>query len=210
MGGLGSGGHNRSGRATVEGIRAIEVGKLHRAGALEAGRTSSCSWSQDGERLADIGIIGGRDQIRLVYRVRRGEGPWQEIDEAVGLVWRPCPFGGERPLFCCPGCRRPVLKLYGANSRFLCRHCYRLTYASRRERESNRAQRRADKLRRQLGGEPGWQMPPAPRPKGMHHRTYERLAREIDRLDGVTDDYAALLLGRLERRCGPGAGDFWR
>ena len=114
MGGYGSGGWNRSGRGTVEEHRSLTIGRLRQAGVLEPGWYGGWQWTVDGERVADIRLVGGRDIIRLSYRVRAGEGPWQEVDEPVAILWRPCRFGGERPFFLCPGCARPVLKLSGA------------------------------------------------------------------------------------------------
>jgi hypothetical protein len=62
---------------------------------------------------------------------------------------------------------------------FLCRHCYRLAYASQSEERYDRMLRRANKLRVALGGEAGTANWIAPKPKGMWHRTYERKKFEI-------------------------------
>lgn len=65
--------------------------------------------------------------------------------------------------------------LYLGSRYFACRHCYRLAYASQRESASDRAMRRADKLRERLGWEPGILNGEGGKPKGMRWRTYERL-----------------------------------
>jgi hypothetical protein len=81
----------------------------------------------------------------------------------------------------CPGvvngfaCGRRVIKLYGAGTYILCRHCYRLAYASQREDRYDRTLRRANNIRMQLGGEPGTTSVFPSRAKGMYHQTYERL-----------------------------------
>ena len=92
---------------------------------------------------------------------------------------RAMPLRRERPYFICPGvvngtaCGWRVSKLYGPGRYFLCRHCYRLVYASQSQNELGR-----------LGG--GRTRPPSPRrrsgtashpprPKGMWRRIYERL-----------------------------------
>jgi len=97
----------------------------------------------------------------------------------------PCRFGGTRPYFICPGvvngiiCGRRVTKLYGATRYFLCRHCYRLAYASQREDRYDRALRRANDIRIRIGGDPGTESLLPRRPKGMHERTYQHLRSKI-------------------------------
>jgi hypothetical protein len=87
--------------------------------------------------------------------------------------------------FICPaaGCGRRVAILYGGGI-FACRHCYRLAYASSREDVSDRAARRADRLRARLGWEPGILNGEGGKPKGMRWRTFERLAAEHDAFVG--------------------------
>ena len=132
----------------------------------------------------------------------------------------PCRFGGTRPYFVCPGvingivCGRWVTKLYGAGRYFLCRHCYRLAYASQREDRYDRALRRADKIRVRLGGKPGtaWVFPD--RPKGMHHQTYERLQSAALNDEILADERLGILVARLQRSESRSGGrtkkEFWR
>src|SRR4051794_9567221 len=124
MGGFGSGGWNSTGRATVEQRRSIAIGELNRVGALHRGWISSLAWACGGERVADILLCGGRESIRLLGRARVDR-EWRPIDEPVPVLWRPCPFGGERPFFACPECGQAVLAIYGCGARFLCRICCR-------------------------------------------------------------------------------------
>ena len=116
----------------------------------------------------------------------RGE-PEREVRERVPLAWTPCHYGGRRPWFVCPGlgCGRRVALLYGAGVYFCCRHCYALVYESQREGECDRHRRRAQAIRRRLGGEPDIDGPLPSKPKGMHWRTYHRL-----RLEGRAADMA--------------------
>jgi hypothetical protein len=96
---------------------------------------------------------------------------------AYRLRWR---RNGEETGTAGPVCDS-TMRLYLGNRHFFCRHCYRLRYACQLEHEWDRLLRRREKLESRLG-EDGWS-----RPKGMHRRTYDRLADELmsieDRLD---------------------------
>ena len=50
-----------------------------------------------------------------------------------------------------PRCGRHVAVLYGLGLRFLCRHCYQLSYSSQQENASDRMMRKARKIRERLG-----------------------------------------------------------
>ena len=205
MGGLGSG-RPASGRNTVEGSRSIDLLKLHRAGCLEPGWAGAWQWTQDGEPVAWIGLRAEEHRLVLTYHYRRGGGEWEDIEEPVPLAWQPCRFGGRRPYFICPGvvngtaCLRRVLKLYGTGKYFLCRHCYRLSYGSQGEDRFDRAMRRANRIRRRLGGEPGTAAPFPERPKGMHQRTYDRLMAQVLEAEELADERLYLAVERLLKR----------
>jgi hypothetical protein len=130
---------------------------------------------------------------------------WRNIEQPTQIVWMPCGFGGARPSFVCPGvvngiaCGRRVAKLYGAGTYFLCRRCYRLAYASQREDRYDRASRRANNIRMRLGGEPGTAASFPDRPKGMHHKTYERLQSAVFNAEILAEEQIAVLLARLQR-----------
>ena len=121
---------------------------------------------------------GKPERVILTYRHRSGpSGKWKGVREPVALTWTACNFGGERPWFICPGagCGRRVAVLYGPGRYFLCRHCYDLVYESQREDKMYRALRRAQKIRKHLGGSANMMEPFLEEPKGMHWKTYERL-----------------------------------
>jgi len=207
MGGFGSGGWNRTGRLTTSDALRLDVNTLNKSGVLVPGRNSTSTWTRGVEPIGAININAAEDSIALVYRSRTGARGWADHREWVRVSWERCGFGGQRPFFHCPVCTRRVLHLYGI-SRYLCRHCHGLCYPSQRECDSDRAQRRANRIRVELGGEPGWQNIPS-RPKGMHRRTYDRLINKIIVADGVTDDRAVRLLARLQTSVQEGARDFW-
>ena len=110
------------------------------------------------------------------------------------------------------------MKLYGAGTYFLCRHCYRLAYASQREDRYDRALRRANNIRMRLGGEPCTASAFPGRPKGMHHQTYERLQSAVLNAEILAEERLAIILQRLQdsdrrswrRSTGRLRKEFWR
>ena len=122
----------------------------------------------------------------LDYRIKLYGDDWEPITQTVPLTYVDCHYGNQRPYFDCPGvvngrhCQRRVGKLFLGSKYFLCRHCYNLTYTSQSEPKSDRALRRANKIRMALGGEPGMEHWITPKPKGMWQRTYQRKRWEIE------------------------------
>ena len=190
---------------TVEGSRLLDINRLNRMGCLQLGYWGGWEWKQDGQRVAWIQFRRDGDRLVLSYRVRYHGGEWQDVEQPTQIVWSPCRFGSARPYFVCPGvvngvaCGRRVTKLYGAGSYFLCRHCYRLAYASQREDRYDRALRRANNIRMRLGGEPGIVALFPDRPKGMHRRTFERLRSAVFNAEILAEEQIAVLLARLQR-----------
>lgn len=206
MGGFGSGRRSGSGRATVEASRSIDVNRLHREGCLRDGWAGNWQWTRDGERVAWINLRADGERLRLTYRVRIGGIDWEDVAETVRIVRVACRFGAARPYFICPGvvngitCGRRVAKLHGAGRYFLCRHCYRLGHASQIEEPWDRALRRANKIRRRLGGEAGMAAPFPPRPKRMWQQTYQRLRDRAFEAEMSADDAFTLHAQRLLER----------
>lgn len=217
MGGFGSGRPSGGGRETVESCRSIDVNRLCKAGCLRPGWSGGWEWKHEGERIASIQLRSDASYVHLSYRMRKGEGPWHDVEEAIRIVQIPCRFGGTRPYFICPGvvsgiaCGRRVTKLHGPGRYFLCRHCCNLAYASQGERELDRALRRANRIRRRLGGDPGIVSIFPKKPKGMWERTYHRLRTTVLDTEFQAEEAIELkadrLLNQLDRRMQPKG--FW-
>lgn len=203
------GGHNRKGGGTVDGTRALDVMKLARAGYLTGSRLGSWQWSYRDSSTASVSVRGGREAIRLDYRIRTHGEDLQSVCQRIPIRWTSCRFGGERPWFICDVhangvyCGRRVAKLYGGGRLFACRHCYHLGYTVQRGGPMDRAHHHLARLHRKLGADyDGPDMPPPPKPKWMRWKTYSRIAQQIEaaqeQLDVVFATGAQRILAQLE------------
>jgi len=180
MGGYGSGRWG-SRKPKAEHMKRLNLVRLRRDGALRSGAASTIGWSCGGEETSSIGIVAAGDALRLIYRARNGDGSWFAVDEMVRfLVTKPA-FGGERFWFACPGCGRRCRVLFGG-VRFRCRRCHGLRYSSQSETRADRASRGMWKVVRRLDPRTDFNELPS-KPKGMHWRTYERLAERYAAYD---------------------------
>lgn len=208
MGGFGSGRRwHYDGKNTTADYRVLDVQRLQRDGLLTPGKSFGWNWIRDGETVASINVLAEIERVILNYRHRSSEGEWKSEEYPVSLDWTPCTYGGRRVWFLCPasGCGRRVAHLYGGGI-FACRHCYKLAYSSQRESNGDRATRRADKIRKQLGWEPGILNGNGGKPKGMRWQTYQRLAFEHDALVNISLGWMQQRIQKIEDKLG-GIGD---
>ena len=199
MGGYGSGRPGRHGKTTH--FRSLDVNKLAKAGALQPGRSSGWQWTEDGNPVANIDLEAEAGRLILTYRFRENGGDWQPVTEAVPITQVPCAYGGSRSYFLCPGvvngrhCGRRVGKLYSSRY-FLCRHCLNLNFPVQSEDAFHRHLRKARKKRAALGTEPNESNLPT-KPKGMHWRTFSRIADQIFWAEIAADNANLATLLRL-------------
>ncbi len=183
MGGVGSGRWIRwSTRTTTEAVRRIDVRVLRARGYLgRVGFQGRLSWAVGGESCDVIDFTIESAAMGLRYQVRsEDDEEWRLVEERILFDYTPCHLGGMRTWLLCPRCSRRVAVLYGLAQRFLCRHCYRLPYASQGESHSDRMARKARKIRRRLVVTDNLLEPIDVKPKGMHWKTFERLVAEED------------------------------
>lgn len=212
MGGYGSGRWGRRvTKGTTDAALRLDVRWLARQGYLTPASvgTHQIVWSRGDRRTGSILVrydANRPDELRLIYDTRRHQSEaWAQVRDAVPLDRTPCRYGGVRTWFLCPGCVSRRAVLFGVGGRFRCRACHGLAHGSTRDDMIGRHRRRADELRRQLGGEPGPFSLPS-KPKGMHWQTYDRMmtemqAREVATSAGLGAKTDALI-ERLERKYG--------
>jgi hypothetical protein len=166
------------GRGTCETCLSIDVRDWHRQDFLRNGASFTISWSIGDDLFGDARVHITSSGANIAYRVRTAEGGLAPpVEQEIPIIGTACNLGGARPWFLCVTCKRRVAKLFLAQfGGFRCRHCYRLAFESQREPLRLRGLTMARKMRARLGGDANIFASIPPRPKGMHHSTYERLA----------------------------------
>ena len=164
---------------------------------LAPGRYASWQWTVNGREVASIRISGGAGSVTLSYSHRPRGQPAEVVNQTVWLDTTPCALGGSRHWFVCPSCGKRVAVIYCVGRLFGCRGCKGLAYTSQSEADDDRAARRAERLRKRLGWQPGILNGPGLKPKGMHQRTYMRLLAQHDAFVGVSLAGIAKRLGLL-------------
>ena len=136
----------------------LDIRVLARAGALNPGYR--VTWK------------AGQSEVDLLV----GEGGLIAQGRAIPIVRTRMHFGGSRPWMVCPGCKKRRAVLYIGP--YICQPCARLTYASLKERDSDRARRRAQKIRARLQWSSDVMDTEGSKPKWMRWPTYHRLTAQ--------------------------------
>lgn len=201
MGGIGSGRRSHFGaKDTTEGARPLDIRKLNRFTLLSPGHSFGWQWTYGTKVVSTIRIKVQEDSVFLGYKYRsHHQDEWESVVERVDMDRTACTYGGTRLWWLCPACGKRVAILFGPGRRFVCRGCNKLVYESQREDKSDRAARRADKIRRKLGWPAGIFNGPGGVPKGMRRKTFERLTEEHRVLVDLAMAGIAKKLGILER-----------
>ncbi len=205
MGGLGSG--RWGGRPTVESCLTLNLSHLFKSGWLKdrACTAGTLQWSTAwiGDEIASVDFESclGEEAGYMHLRWRSTDqrtGERRECESRVALTTRPQPFGGRRWWFICPrtGYLASRLHLPDGACNFACRAAYQLGYLWQRQTPRDRALSHAYALRQRLGnngviGEYFF------KPKGMHWRTFERLAARIFKVEDIVQGHAARFLARF-------------
>jgi hypothetical protein len=178
-------GAHPEGADIIESAACIDVRQLRREGLLRSGVVSTCRWTSGlgPSREITVRIQGGLMVLNFQARLARSR-EWETVEQTVPIVWTRCHLGGCRPWFSCAAdvagepCGRRVAKLYLHNQLvFACRTCSGLIYRSQQLGPSDRAQWRAQKLRKRLGGSRNVPLPE--KPPRMHWSTYHRLLGKV-------------------------------
>lgn len=151
-------------------IRELQCGRSGRRNLLQPGNKIYAHRLSSGH---SVSISVRSDHVEIEYQ---GEDFGRDAPQSISvqLSFTQCKLGGVRAWWICPCCSKRVAVLYGWG-RFRCRKCADLHYLSQSETDDDRTLRRAGKLRKRLGWEPGVINPRGGKPRGMHWQTYYQL-----------------------------------
>jgi hypothetical protein len=173
MGGFGSGRCRwQRKKVTLDASLRLDVRYLKRQDMLQSG-SYNMSWHRRGTPSGNVSIqiVAGVSMTVSYQCLEKTTEEWQPIEQVVYLAHTACSFGGSRHWFVCPSCSQRMAVVVVDGALVACRHCLRLPYASCNGDRIDRSVSRRDKYKAKLGGDKGLQQ----RPKGMHHRTWQRL-----------------------------------
>ena len=141
-----------------------------------------------------------RDTFSAFYLWKGKDDAAGPIRSTVSLERRPCRFGGTRVYFICPRCARRTLRLAVLASGLTCGTCGRITWGSRRETETARLVRKANKLALRLGLD--YFGDPPKRPPHMRAATYARIMAELEPLKAEINRRVATRMARAKTPLG--------
>ncbi len=172
-------------KATAESLQRVDVRLWARHGyfADHIERHFSWSWSRGGEPNGSINVQTSHSRVLLTYRISTNGGEWQNRSDHISMTQTACRFGGERHWFQCPTCGLRCELLYMRFSRFACRECNRVAYASQSGGELDRLTNKMHKLRGRID---------SGRPKGMRWKTWARLCERSYELESRVDTLFAV------------------
>ena len=124
----------------------ISVSFLKKHDYFTGWHSGTITWTRNGwgeEHKSSVGvevsIMNGNNYLRIHYtQTKHDTGEKKDFDYKIPLETTPCRYGGKRYWFICPWykdgtyCGKRVGTLYKDGDYFACRHCYDLTYSSRK------------------------------------------------------------------------------
>ena len=124
-------------------LKKIEVWWLLRGMVTGEYKRGGLSWGENGSggKIGyEISLNDTEQPAQVRFQYSQSDiwsGKEMHLDYAIPIVKTPCHFGGFRYWFTCQGigttlCGKRAGVLYKDGLRFACRHCYDLTYSSRK------------------------------------------------------------------------------
>lgn len=169
---------------------------------LTARRWGSWEWTSGRGHKSSVGYsVQPGEGVRLYYTHAKTE----KLDYRVRVTSTPCNLGGVRYWWLCPSCGRRCRVLY-AGKYFVCRKCNSHAYYETQKSKDllTRIDNELTTIRRKLKAKKTLAVTTAlpERPKGMHFRTFLRLAKRYNDLQY----YRVLSIGIDVARMGEAMG----
>lgn len=213
MGGYNSG--RQHGNPIAEDSKRIDFAWMLREGLAQPGRSipGTLRWTCGGHPSGFISYTCDmRDpdnaSMELRFKVtRHSTGESKDYVQRVPLSYTQPHFGGRRWWMHCPVSGTRVCKLYCPNGGdiFASRKAWRIGYRSQRVTERDAMFERLYRVQRKLGCPEGWEAG-IRRPKGMWHKTFERLEEEYWQLDAQCGAAMMQVLARFRQLASPKNG----
>ncbi|MEE4537530.1 MAG: hypothetical protein V2J51_03435 [Erythrobacter sp.] len=167
-------------------------------------RTGNLRWTRGGQPSGNISYtcwMFEPDDARLELRFSipdRMTDERKHCTQNIRLSYTVPRYGGKRWWMHCPVNGARVGKLYvpPGGDIFASRRAWRIGYRSQRGTRQDRTFEKLFRIQRRLNSEEGWGAIPM-RPKGMHHRTYERHLERYFAIDEQCGRETLALLGRI-------------
>jgi len=133
MGGTGSGRWNRyTPKPLVEDQVRINVHKWRKQNRLSDGNFFEWDLLEGKGTYWPAAVKVAAGVLEVTYQILDEEGHCELVSNSIKLGWTENLVGGHRVWFICSSCNLRVAHLYLSEKYLLCRHCYRLGYASQR------------------------------------------------------------------------------
>jgi hypothetical protein len=182
-------------RATWEQVSALDADHIASWGAF-AGYVGPITFDNTEPAKLHVEHDTDRDAFSAFYVWKGKEDEAGPIRSTVRLDRRPCRFGGTRAYFVCPRCARRTLRLAVLAGGMCCGTCGRITWGSRRETETRRLVRKANKIALRLGLDCFGDHPK--RPPHMRAETYARTMAELEPLKTEINRRVAVRMARAK------------
>jgi len=123
----------------------LDVRRLEQEDCLKPGAAYRWAWKNNaGEVIGSVGLSVSSNGLAISYTTNGSD-----VAVFARIERTRCNYGGARPWFACPNCRRRVAILYLGNQ-VACRRCFLMAYPSQSEDEADRLRRRQRKIEAQL------------------------------------------------------------
>lgn len=129
-------------KTEADDLRKISTSFLKKYDYFTGFKSGTITWTQ-GEHKSSVGIevstLNNENYLRIHYsQTDNNTGEKKDFNYKIPLTATDCKYGGKRYWFICPWskngtyCGKRVGTLYKDGDYFACRHCYELTYSSRK------------------------------------------------------------------------------